>query len=37
MKLGMVQMSMTQDVAQNEEKILRFCDAAGDCDLVFFP
>ncbi len=37
MKLGMVQMAMGPDVAQNEEKILHFCDEAKDCDLVFFP
>ena len=37
MKLGMVQMSMSPEMTQNEEKILRFCDEAKDCDLVFFP
>lgn len=37
MKLGMVQMAMSADVAENEAKILQFCDAAKGCDLVFFP
>lgn len=37
MKLGMVQMAMSADVAENETKILQFCDAAKGCDLVFFP
>ncbi len=37
MKLGMVQMSMCESMDENEAKILRFCDAAKGCDLVFFP
>ncbi len=37
MKLGLVQMAMSQNVEENEKKILRFCDEARDCDLVFFP
>ncbi len=37
MKLGMVQMSMTESVDANEEKILAYIDQAQDCDLLFFP
>ena len=37
MKLGLVQMSMTNDLAANLEKSLKYCDLAKVCDLVFFP
>lgn len=37
MKLGMVQMSMGQDMKENLRKCLQYCDMAKDCDLVFFP
>lgn len=37
MKLGLVQMSMTNDLAANLEKSLKYCDLSKVCDLVFFP
>ncbi len=37
MKLGLVQMSMTNDLTPNLDKSLKYCDMAKDCDLVFFP
>ncbi len=37
MKLGLVQMSMTNDMTANLDKSLKYCDMAKDCDLVFFP
>ena len=37
MKLGLVQMSMTNDLTVNLDKSLKYCDMAKDCDLVFFP
>ena len=37
MKIAMAQMSMTEDMARNEQKILSFCDQAAGSDLLFFP
>lgn len=30
-------MSMSEDMGQNEEKILTYCDEAAGCNLLFFP
>ena len=37
MKLGLVQMSMTNDITANLDKSLKYCDMAKNCDLIFFP
>lgn len=37
MRIGMVQMAMSNDLDLNEKKILTYCDAATGCDLLFFP
>ncbi|MDD4088810.1 MAG: carbon-nitrogen hydrolase family protein, partial [Tissierellia bacterium] len=39
MKLGMVQMSMKENLEDNLQKTLYYCDKAKekDCDLLFFP
>ena len=37
MKLGLVQMSMTNDLTVNLDKSLKYCDMAKDCDLVIVP
>ena len=37
MKLGLVQMSMTNDLTANLDKSLKYCEMAKNCDLVFFP
>ncbi|MGD9568356.1 MAG: carbon-nitrogen hydrolase family protein [Sedimentibacter sp.] len=37
MKIGMVQMSMTENLEENFCKTLNYCDKAKDCDLLFFP
>lgn len=37
MKIALAQMSMTDDMEQNLQKSLVFCDMAADCDLLFFP
>ena len=37
MKLGLVQMSMTNNLTANLDKSLKYCDMAKNCDLVFFP
>ncbi len=37
MKLAMAQMSMTENIEENYTKILASCNAASECDLIFFP
>ncbi len=37
MKLGMIQMSMSENIEENHQKILDFIDRAKDCDVLFFP
>ena len=37
MKIAMAQMSMTDNVSQNLDKCMGFCDNAKNCDLLFFP
>lgn len=37
MKIAMSQMSMTDNVSQNLNKCMNFCDSAKNCDLLFFP
>lgn len=37
MKLGLVQMSMTNDLTANLDKSLKYCEMAKNCDLGFFP
>lgn len=37
MKLAMIQMSMSNNIIDNQHKILKYCDKANDCDLLFFP
>ncbi|MCD7807849.1 MAG: carbon-nitrogen hydrolase family protein [Erysipelotrichaceae bacterium] len=37
MKLGMLQMYMSDDMHKNQHKILQYVDKAQDCDLLFFP
>ncbi len=37
MKLAMAQMRMTENLNENFEKTLRFCDEAAGSDLLFFP
>ena len=36
-KIAMAQMQMSENVNENLEKSLLFCDKATDCDLLFFP
>ncbi len=37
MKIGMIQMSMSEDMDMNAKKIVNALDQAKECDLVFFP
>lgn len=37
MKIAMAQMSMSENMDENWEKVLTSCKAASDCDLIFFP
>ena len=37
MKLAMAQMSMTENMEENLEKSIKYCNKAKDCDLLFFP
>lgn len=37
MKLALVQMSMENEISENLNKSLRYCDMAKGCDLIFFP
>lgn len=37
MKLAMAQMSMTENMEENLEKSIKYCNEAKDCDLLFFP
>lgn len=37
MKIALAQMRMSENVQENLEKSLKFCDLAEDCDLLFFP
>lgn len=37
MRISLAQMTITQDMEENERKTLAFCDEARDSDLLFFP